>query len=117
LPQTLSHIYPFSLLPENHLEELSNNLTSRNYQPGEYIFREKEPARNGLFLVFNGILEIVVTSERGQDIVISLRRPGEFFGEAVPGWYSSRNGSLNWVYPEKYFYGDFKQKSPFYCRL
>ncbi|ABB14303.1 DUF294 nucleotidyltransferase-like domain-containing protein [Carboxydothermus hydrogenoformans] len=83
MPQTLSHIYPFSLLPENLLEELSNSLTSRNYQPGEYIFREKEPARNGLFLVFNGILEIVVTSERGQDLVIALRRPGEFFGETV----------------------------------
>ena len=79
----LSHIYPFSLLTEKYQEVLGQNLVYRNYQPGDFIFREKEPARKGLFIVFNGILEIVVSSERGQDLVISLRRPGEFFGEAV----------------------------------
>lgn len=72
----------FSSFPAAALEELLASTSVRSYAPGEVIVREGEPGRS-LFLIENGVVEVLTRDPNGTDVVLAQLGPGEFFGEVA----------------------------------
>ncbi len=79
----LVNFEPFNSLPEAVLGELALCLDQETYPEGSSVFNQGQPSLGKLFLVNSGLAEIVVKGERGDANVVSLRHPGQFFGETV----------------------------------
>ncbi|GAW29580.1 DUF294 nucleotidyltransferase-like domain-containing protein [Carboxydocella sp. ULO1] len=79
----LHEAQPFSLLPPEALQAALVKCESRLYPKGTYIFRQGEPSRAVLYILTNGLAEVVLTNEKGEDNVVGLRQPRDFFGETV----------------------------------
>jgi len=79
LQRELRHLYLFSTLEPEQIEEISSRLKPVKFKAGETIFREGEPA-NFLYLIEAGQVEIV--KKIGKDeVTIAFLREGDFFGE------------------------------------
>ena len=72
----------FSSFPAAALEELLASTSVRTYSAGEVIVREGEPGRS-LFLIENGVVEVLTRDPAGKDVVLAQLGPGEFFGEVA----------------------------------
>ena len=64
----------------------------REYPEGGVIFSQGEPARH-VFYVQRGGIKLSVLSETGQEAVIALLAPGDFFGEGCLAGQTVRMGS------------------------
>jgi CRP/FNR family cyclic AMP-dependent transcriptional regulator len=62
------------------LESLGAVATVDEYVPGDHIFRQGEPCGDVRYMRAGGV-KLTVTSRSGQQRVVGLIRPGEFFGE------------------------------------
>ena len=72
---------PFlSELSSTEIGELAASLRRRRYRTREVIFVQGDPGTM-LYLIHSGRVRITVSSPRGQEIIIALRGPGDFFGE------------------------------------
>lgn len=69
---------PFSSLDPKIWE--GTRLRFRRYPAGTYIARQGTPARNYLFIVAEGKVEITVAGSDGNETVVGYREPGQFFG-------------------------------------
>ncbi len=81
--ETLLKSDPFELLPESVLEDLAEKVQTRSYPPGGYVFKQGDQSRDCMFIVVSGLVEITVTSDRGAESVVGLRRAHDFFAETV----------------------------------
>lgn len=81
--QTLQQIAPFNLLDQEVLASLSPTLQYQEYPKDTYIFHQEEPSHNQLFLIIEGVAEIIVTNEVGKESVVGFRRKNDFFGETT----------------------------------
>lgn len=79
----LKQISPFNLLDEETLGTVLPLLKYQDYPRGSFVFSQGEPSRRELYLINEGIAEIIVTNESGKDSVVGVRRAGDFFGETV----------------------------------
>lgn len=50
------------------------------YKPGDVIMREGLPS-HGLYVVKEGFVEIYKTTNKGEKILVSIVKPGEYLGE------------------------------------
>jgi CBS domain-containing protein len=74
---------PFNSLPEDVLGELSKHLSLQSYSKGTCVFNQGQPSLGKLFLIDSGLAEVIIKGEKGDSSVVSLRHPGQFFGETV----------------------------------
>nr|WP_320014189.1 cyclic nucleotide-binding domain-containing protein [uncultured Desulfobacter sp.] len=81
--EVLKKIEPFNTLGNDVLENLSAIVSVNKFKPRTYIFKKGEPSLEALFILVSGLLELTVTSDRGFESVVGLRKPGDFFSEAV----------------------------------
>src|SRR6266852_4917047 len=73
--------YPlFAKLPEAELQQLVDRARSRSFKRGEMIFRKDDPGTH-LYMVLEGAVKIALPGEFGQEALVAIMRPGEFFGE------------------------------------
>lgn len=79
----LKTIEPFNTLDTDVLTELSSIVTVEEFKSNTYIFKQGEESLEALFIVVSGLVEITVTSGRGVESVVGLRKPGDFFSETV----------------------------------
>ena len=79
----LKNIKPFNSLGNDVLEKLSAIVSVKMFKTNTYIFKQGEPSLEALFIMVSGLLEITVTSDRGVESVVSVRKAGDFFSEAV----------------------------------
>lgn len=70
----------FARLSGEELGELAERTRSRTYRRGEVIFRKDDPGTH-LYLVLEGAVKIALPGEHGQEALVAIMRPGEFFGE------------------------------------
>ena len=70
----------FSDLTPEQLSPLATKLRRRNYQRGEVIFHQDDPA-DRMHIVVDGRVRISIASEDGREKDIALLQPGECFGE------------------------------------
>jgi len=70
----------FSRLPDGELAELGDRVRTKQYRRGETIFRKDDPGTH-LYMVLDGAVKIALPGEFGQEALVAIMRPGEFFGE------------------------------------
>lgn len=70
----------FSFLPKDDLHILSQKFKKRNYKKGEIIFH-KDDAGSSLYVIIEGQVKIVLPSQKGEEVILAIFLPGDFFGE------------------------------------
>jgi sigma-B regulation protein RsbU (phosphoserine phosphatase) len=78
--QILAQVPLFSILPESELQALALSLSTRQFNPGEILFREGERG-DRFYVVRKGEVEIVKAMGSPQENISAARGPGEFIGE------------------------------------
>ena len=70
----------FARLSDEELGDLAGRIRLRPYKRAEVIFRKDDPGTH-LYLVLEGAVKISLPGEFGQEALVAIMRPGEFFGE------------------------------------
>jgi CRP/FNR family transcriptional regulator len=70
------------LLSEEDRESFLSRVTQERYSKGQYVFMEEEPARY-IYLVEEGILEVLNIYGDGRVYIHGFLFPGEIFGEVL----------------------------------
>ncbi len=70
----------FGGLDPEALQRLAEESIVRSYTKGEVILRQGEPG-DALFVLAEGFAKVVVTSERGDEMIVKMLSPPEIFGE------------------------------------
>jgi CRP/FNR family transcriptional regulator/CRP/FNR family cyclic AMP-dependent transcriptional regulator len=61
-------------------ESLAAALARRRYRKGDIVFQKEEPG-HALFIVERGAVRIYVPSAQGNDLILAVLGPGDFFGD------------------------------------
>jgi CRP/FNR family transcriptional regulator, cyclic AMP receptor protein len=78
--RALTQVALFSELPQERIQELAQMVRRRTYHRGETIFHKGDPG-NGLYLIINGQVKVLLPAETGEEAVLAVLESGEFFGE------------------------------------
>jgi len=79
---TLADVLPIEILPEVDRRELASHMTLRKFKQDEVVYHQGDPAAHW-FVVFEGLVKVLLLDENGRELLISLHSRGEFFGELV----------------------------------
>ncbi len=77
---SLEHVSLFNGLAVEDLNELAAVIRRRTFRAGEIIFYREDPGEV-LYVIREGTVRIFLTSPEGQEIVLAVLGPGEYFGE------------------------------------
>jgi len=80
-PQELRHVPLFSLLDDDELAVLSQQVELRDFTANQRIYRAGDPSASA-FVVMSGAVDVTLVDEDGQEVVFSSPRHGDFFGFA-----------------------------------
>ena len=80
LKETLRRLPLFARLADGELDELVRRLRQKSFKRGHTIFRKDDPGTH-LYLVLDGAVKIALPGEFGQEALVAIVRPGEYFGE------------------------------------
>jgi CBS domain-containing protein len=80
LKKHLRETAPFDRLSEESFSELASTARSEVYPAGTFIFHQKDAPTGWLYIIRSGLVEIVVNSPGGGDMVVDYRKEGQFFG-------------------------------------
>ena len=107
----------FANLGPEQLQPLTSKLRRRQYQRGEVIFHQDDPA-DRMHIVAQGTVRISITSEDGREKDIALLQAGECFGEMALLDGSNRSATATAIEPSQTFalyrqdFMDFLQEHP-----
>src|SRR5512133_2921756 len=97
---------PFNLLPPAAFDTLAAAAQREVSPAGTFIFRQKDVPTGWLYVIREGLVEIVVTTPGGVDMVVDYRAEGHFFGatpiftgEAYTGGARAARRSECWLIP------------------
>ncbi len=90
--QRLRRLPLFQRLSEEELNDLAERIRLRPFRRSEVIFRKDDPGTH-LYLVLDGAVKITLPGEFGQEALVAIIRPGEFFGELALFDRSPRSAS------------------------
>jgi CRP-like cAMP-binding protein len=76
----LAKIFLFKDLSPTALRSLGQRVRVLNYRPGSIIFNKDDPGHT-CFIIIEGYIKIYITSEEGQEVVLTILKSGEVFGE------------------------------------
>lgn len=79
-PKVLKGLSLFYELSDDELAEVAKVSEHKFYKPGETIMREGEPGGT-LYVIKNGEIKITRAFHQQEDIVLTILRDDEFFGE------------------------------------
>lgn len=71
---------PFMQLSNQRLAWLANSITFIDFNEGEIIFKQNDPADN-CYMIVEGEVEFVVQEKHGQEKILNVLKNGELFGE------------------------------------
>ncbi|HEX3336441.1 MAG TPA: Crp/Fnr family transcriptional regulator [Jatrophihabitans sp.] len=80
VPAELGRLTLFRELPTAALDQLARHVFVRRLARGQILFSEGEPTEH-LFLVRSGRLRVVVSSPRGEELVLAVLAAGDAVGE------------------------------------
>ncbi len=90
--QRLRRLPLFQRLSDDELNDLTERIRLRPFRRSEVIFRKDDPGTH-LYLVLDGAVKITLPGEFGQEALVAIIRPGEFFGELALFDRSPRSAS------------------------
>ncbi len=76
----LSKTSIFQQLDQRALEALAERAVDRSYRKGQAIFHEGDPG-DAMFVLSEGLVKILVTSEDGDEMVLATLKAPDLFGE------------------------------------
>jgi CRP-like cAMP-binding protein len=76
----LTRVELFADLSKRDLERLAGSMQRRRYAKGRFVFVKGEPSTS-LYVVEEGEVKLITTSEQGDELILRVLGPGESFGE------------------------------------
>jgi CRP/FNR family transcriptional regulator len=95
---TLGDVLPLHLLPEDDRVELVSHMAVRKFRQDEVIYHQGDLAGH-TYVVFEGLVKVLLLDEQGHELLVSLMRRGEFFGELALFETAPRDGTATAVVP------------------
>jgi ATP-binding cassette subfamily B protein len=83
----------FQFLPEEHFEKLRPILQEENYEFGDLLVRQGEPA-DAFYVLVSGRARVVKADQNGNEIVLATLKPGDSFGEAALSEGGTRSATV-----------------------
>ncbi len=80
-PKELRHVPLFSLLDEDELAVLAQQVELREFAPRQRIYKIDDPSERA-FIVMSGCVRVTSVDQDGQEILFSEPKHGDFFGFA-----------------------------------
>lgn len=80
LIKTLRDMEPFNHLPDDVFIDFEDAAEIRTFPAHIHIFNQHDPPTGYLYIVKEGLVEIVVLTPGGVEMVVDYRREGSFFG-------------------------------------
>ncbi len=80
LTRQLKETKPFNHLPEEILEEFCKAAVLKKFPPHTHIFNQHDPPTGYLYILKEGLVEIVALTPGGVEMVVAYRKKGSFFG-------------------------------------
>ncbi|MFS0863104.1 Crp/Fnr family transcriptional regulator [Fredinandcohnia sp. 179-A 10B2 NHS] len=81
-PSYISLVPIFQGLQQDEIQDLQKVTQIKEYQKGEWIFREGESS-DTLYLISEGLIKITKVAEDGKEQIVRLLFPGDFFGQSA----------------------------------
>jgi CRP/FNR family cyclic AMP-dependent transcriptional regulator len=78
--ELLSRTQLFGGLDRSHLEPIQERTITRSFRRGDIIFHQGDPGES-LFVIAEGLVNVYVLSEDGEEMVLASLRPPDTFGE------------------------------------
>ncbi|GAA3408372.1 Crp/Fnr family transcriptional regulator [Paenibacillus hodogayensis] len=78
--EILRQVPLFCKMNDSQLRYIAEICTRKTYKAGTILFREKEPGSD-FYIVQTGSVKLYLTSQGGEDKILSIFRAGESFGE------------------------------------
>jgi CRP/FNR family transcriptional regulator len=78
----LKHFQILEEVPKFILSHLEDKIEIVRLQKGKYIFHELESAKV-VYFVIDGIVKIKKNNYKGKEVIVSIKRSGDIFGEAT----------------------------------
>ena len=76
----LEKIPPFSLLGEDILRRIADEVVLEHYPRGKEILSQNGPAAEHLYILREGAVKVCVRTNEGEEVLIDHRSAGDFFG-------------------------------------
>ncbi|TYB63874.1 Crp/Fnr family transcriptional regulator [Nonomuraea sp. PA05] len=89
----LAEIPLFRVLGENGIQSTARAGMARRYRSGQIIFHQGDPGES-LYVLLDGLVKVVFTTEHGDEIVLNMLRRGDTFGEMALLDGSPRSASI-----------------------
>ncbi|GAA2211848.1 Crp/Fnr family transcriptional regulator [Nonomuraea monospora] len=89
----LAEIPLFRVLGENGIQSTARAGIARRYRSGQIIFHQGDPGES-LYVLLDGLVKVVFTTEHGDEIVLNMLRRGDTFGEMALLDGSPRSASI-----------------------
>lgn len=100
----------FSSLSPDEFHLVQTKITIRNFKKNEVILRE-EDTNQFMYIVIEGEVKVVQTTEKGKEILITMHRQNDFFGElslldgkTAPATIYATNNSVIAIVSKEEFY-------------
>lgn len=78
--ELLQKVSIFSEVPPDRLRDLADRMQARAYEPGAVIV-DQEDNGDALFVITRGRVKVVLYGDSGREMILTLLRAGEIFGE------------------------------------
>lgn len=102
MARTLSDVLPMDILCEAEHEKLASNMHLRRFDADEVIYHREDPGSDA-FVVYEGLVKLVLVDPDGHEVIVALRGRGEFFGELALFEDSPRDTTVVAIVPTQVF--------------
>ncbi len=106
----LRNIELFSSLTDDELREITMNLVIKKFGKGQTILYE-EDTNEYMYIIFEGEVKAIQTTEEGKEIILAMHGSGDFFGEislldgkTIPARVLATKDSITAIISKKGFY-------------
>jgi ATP-binding cassette subfamily B protein len=83
----------FRFLPDEHFEKLLPLLQEEEYEFGDILVRQGDPA-DAFYVLLSGRARVVKVDQNGNEIVLATLKPGDSFGEAALAEGGTRSATV-----------------------
>ena len=90
---TLKQVPIFKDLTEKEFSELEKLIHHRNYNEGDYIFKNRATGE-GMYIIMNGSVKITIGTKSASENILAELIEGDFFGELAANAIATQDSEL-----------------------